>query len=222
MEELLEPPQYPARCVFVNYTARGRVAWAISNNNYRAVPVDDDAGEVDRGMQVLLSPNLNRVLAVAGNDALRETATVERALVDGSLLVTVRGECRVVLSSRELGGQPPEANSLVQLDSSGVFALRDLGCGAADEFAVREVPSVTLEDIGGLDREVRFVQDMILLHTRPEAAVFGLENFDPPRGQDGLGQDSVCPGGLQPSGGGGWETARPLAVRVSINAENLY
>jgi proteasome-associated ATPase len=179
MEELLEPPYYPARCVFVNDTVRGREAWVISNNNYRAVLVDDEVGELEPGMQVLLSSNLNRVLAIAlGVPAFGETATVERTLGDGSLLVTVRGESRVVLCSHELRGQTPEANALVQLDSSGVFALRDLGGAAADEFAFHEVPSVTFADIGGLDKEIRFVRDMILLQTRPEAKLFGLQSFN--------------------------------------------
>ncbi len=168
IEELLAPPYFPARILAVDATMRGREAYVTCNGQSRMVTVDEDVPDLEIGAEVLLSQTMNRVVALAPASAPRygETALLERVLDSGSLLVSVRGETRTVVASRELRNNPPKIGASVQMDPTGIIAQRELSGSGADEYVISEPPEVCFDDIGGLDDEIQRVREVILLHTR--------------------------------------------------------
>jgi len=168
INDLVAPPFFPARCLAVAETPRGREAYVICNGQSRMVLVDEDVPAFEIGTEVLLSQTMNRVLAItpASPPNYGETALLERVLDNGSLLVSSRGESRTVVASRELRAHPPKAGASVQLDPGGVIAEREVCGSETDEYLVTTVPTVTFDDIGGLDDEIRRIRELILLHTQ--------------------------------------------------------
>jgi proteasome-associated ATPase len=168
IEELLAPPYFPARCLAFADTKRGREAYVVSNGQCRMVTVDEGVGPLDIGTEVLLSQNLNRAIALgpAPGALYGETASLERVLPHGNLLVSFRGETRTVIAAAGLRNRPPQNGALLQLDPSGIFAQYEVPGSTAEEYLIGGPPQVTFADIGGLDAEIQRIQELILLHTR--------------------------------------------------------
>ncbi len=168
IEDLVAPPFFLARCLAITETSRGTEACVTVNGQSRMVLVDQECDwtEMSVGKEVLLSQNLNRVLAVSPKSPLYgETAVLDRVAEDGSFLVSLRGEIRTVVPASSLRGQPPRKGSLLQLDATSTFALSAIPGSSGEEYLIQETPAVSFADIGGLDPEIRRIEDLILLHS---------------------------------------------------------
>jgi ATP-dependent 26S proteasome regulatory subunit len=170
IEELSAPPYFAARCYSVAESERGVEAWVSFGGQVRVVPVDQKVPResLSTGDDVLLSSTLNRVLAaVPGVMPVHgETAVLERA-ASGGLLVNVRGDVRTVIPVKTLLNQPLQKGDLIQLDSSGMFALGVVPGSTGEEYLVQDASSLaSFDHIGGLDAEIRRIKDLILLQAR--------------------------------------------------------
>lgn len=171
-EEIMQPPHFAARCLAITETDRGLEAYVVFGGQTRRVPVDEqiEPGSISAGDEVLLSPNLNRVLGTPRTalPLYGDTAVLERELAKGELLVSVRGETRTVVPTRRLRDQTMHKGDLIQLDSSGFFAMGVVPGSSGDEYLVQSNTAglASFDDIGGLDSEIRQIKDVILLHAR--------------------------------------------------------
>ena len=172
IDELSAPPHFPARCLALTETERGLEAYVTFGGQVRMVHVDErvEPGSVSPGDEVLLSSTLNCVLATlpAALPLYGDTAVLERVVPAGGLLVSVRGETRTVIPMSHLQDQMINKGDIIQLDSSGVFAIGVVPGSTGEEYFVQgnSAALASFDSIGGLDSEIKRIKDLILLHAR--------------------------------------------------------
>jgi proteasome-associated ATPase len=171
VETIMEPPYFPARCLGITETERGVEAYIAFGGQTRMVPVDEQIkGTILAGDEVLLSSNLHRVVGTPRIPLplYGDTAVLERVIPEGGLLVSVKGESRTVVPTRQVRDQTIQKGDLIQLDPSGIFGLGVVPGSTGDEYLVQSNPAglASFDDIGGLDAEIKQIKDLILLHAR--------------------------------------------------------
>ena len=182
IEALLAHPHFAARCLALTQTQRGLEAYVSFGGQVRRVLVDEGIEEeLSPGDEVLLSGTLNQVLARSeAPQIFGETAMLERELPGGTLLVSVGGDCRTVIPTKQLQDEHAlHKGDQVQLDSSGVFAIGVVPATTGVEYLVKDnleaLPS--FDDIGGLEIPKQQVKDLILLHQHADV----MEQYGMPR-----------------------------------------
>lgn len=172
-ERLTAPPWFPA--VFLGTVESGsfQLALVAHGQSRRVVSVVEeiDLSALATGDDVLLGPEMNLLVARGGaaGAATGETATFDRTLADGRVVVRLReAEC-VGVPARELDPAALRSGHLVRFDRvTGVVHERIKSADGSHLF-LEETPEDTIDRIGGLDDAFGLLTRQIQLTlTHPE------------------------------------------------------
>ena len=144
-------------------------------NERRVVQLGEglEANDLSVGDEVFLSHERNFVVArscslghVAG-----EIATYSRTLADGRLVLRSRDEEVIVLPNKSLQGAVLKQGDGVRFSRSAGIAFEKVEQARGESYFLEATPTDTFRDIGGLDREIEQIKQMITLHKlHPEKA----------------------------------------------------
>ena len=178
LQELLNPPFFPARYLSAVTTQAGEFAKLALDGTHRVVAFANDLGPRDLsvGDEVLLCHERNAVIAKAPNPGPEtgETAALVRRTEDGRLVLTDRDTEVVVSVSGQLAPESLRPGDLILWDRDALIALSRLEPG--NELGYEDVDDSPPQQLGGLDqvREkvlARFVFSIIHPHLAREYRV---------------------------------------------------
>lgn len=162
LEKLTGPPSSFA--VFLGSRDGKTADVSLGGRKFRvAVHPDIDLASLTVGQEVLLNEAMNLV-GVRDAEPHGEVMTVKEVLDDDRLLVLGNAdEERVVAVSGYLRGDLLRVGDLVRVDLKSELALERMRRPEVDELILEEIPEVTYDDIGGLDRQIEAIQDAVEL-----------------------------------------------------------
>jgi proteasome-associated ATPase len=122
-----------------------------------------DVSDLVVGQEVLLNEAMNLV-GVRGVEPQGEVVTIKEVLDDDRLLVIGHADDeRVVAVSGFMGAERLRVGDLVRVDQKSGLVLERMKRPEVEELILEEIPDVTYEDIGGLDRQIEAIQDAVEL-----------------------------------------------------------
>jgi proteasome-associated ATPase len=134
-----------------------------------------------KGQEVMLNEALN-VVQICGYESQGEVVALKELLDGNRAIVLLRAdEERVVQLSDQIRATPLRAGDTVLMDSRSGYLLERLPRPEVDELILEEVPEITYEAIGGLDRQIEELRDAVelpFLH----ANLFAEHKLTPPKG----------------------------------------
>lgn len=175
VDKVMAPPWYPAVLLESTLTEKGEVA-VIAQGSLRSLvqfgPAVD--GSLLRcGDEVLLSGERNFVVGTPLYPLMEtgETALFDRYTADGRLVLQIRDEEFVVRAADRLSKTELSRGDLVRWNRNMLLAFEKLEGKKGDELFLEETPKESFDQIGGLDRQIRTLQQAIRLHWQhPEIA----------------------------------------------------
>jgi proteasome-associated ATPase len=125
---------------------------------------DIDASTLERGSEVVLNDSLNVVLARSA-ESTGDVVSLKEVLEDGvRAIVTGRSDDDHVCElSDALRGVHLRAGDLLRLDSRSGLLLERLAQPEVEHLLLEEVPDISYDDIGGLDRQIEAIADAVEL-----------------------------------------------------------
>jgi proteasome-associated ATPase len=125
---------------------------------------DIDAATLERGSEVVLNDSLNVVLARSA-ESTGDVVSLKEVLEDGvRAIVTGRSDDDHVCElSDALRGVHLRAGDLLRLDSRSGLLLERLAQPEVEHLLLEEVPDISYDDIGGLDRQIEAIADAVEL-----------------------------------------------------------
>jgi proteasome-associated ATPase len=174
IEKLEAPPWHAARFIGTTSSAQGPAAIVVHGSNRLVVGATHGVSidELSAGDEVLLSDRLNVIMAASDRRArgAGEIASVDRVTEDGRLVITARGEPLIVDAAASLEGEVKRGDQ-VRWDRQAGMAFERIELSDGGHLFLEETPVDTFDDIGGLDREINEVKQVIRIHfERPELA----------------------------------------------------
>ena len=116
-----------------------------------------------RGQEVVLNESLNVVLA-RSPEVSGEVVTLKESFEDGRAIIVGRAdEERVVEIADSLRGVRLRAGDSVMMDSRTGLLLEKLPRPEVEDLILEEVPDISYEDVGGLDRQIEAITDAVEL-----------------------------------------------------------
>lgn len=168
IDTLTAPPWHPAVFLRPYHREGGCGALVAAGSGWRLVNVADgvDAASLERGDPVMLSSEMNVILAQGPADLRRtgETAPFERYTGDGRLVLRAREEEMIVDASKALAGVELRNGDVVRYDRNAWLAMERIERAEGSHLFLEETPDVTFDQIGGLDRQLAALQRSIRLH----------------------------------------------------------
>jgi proteasome-associated ATPase len=162
VDKLTQPPS--AYATFLQANPDGTVDVFASGRKMKVSlhPAIDPATLV-RGQEVVLNESLNVVLA-GERERSGEVVTLKELLSEDRAVVMGRAdEERVCELSAFLIGEKLRPGDSLLMDSRTGLLLERLPRPEVEELILEEVPDVTYEDIGGLDRQIEDIRDAVEL-----------------------------------------------------------
>ncbi len=154
LQELLNPPFFPARYLGPVTTHAGEYANLIQNGTQRVVAFGNDLGpgDVSPGDEVLLCHERNAVIAKTPGpgQAIGETAALARCTDDGRLVLADRDTEVVVSVSAQLDPESLRPGDLILWDRDARIALSHLEAG--NELGYEDIDDSAPQQLGGLDQ----------------------------------------------------------------------
>jgi proteasome-associated ATPase len=182
VEKLSQPPA--SYGVFLEYFEEENTADVFTNGRKLRVNIgpDLDPKEFERGKEVMLNEALN-IIKVGRFDQQGEVVTLKEVMEGrGRALVIARtDEERVVELAQSLQGERLRAGDSLLLDPKSGHALEKLPKPEVEELILEEVPDISYEDIGGLDRQIEEIRDAVELPYL-HGDLFREHQLDPPKG----------------------------------------
>jgi proteasome-associated ATPase len=163
VEKLTQPPA--AYGVFVGVNDDETVDVISSGRKMKvAVHPDITLADLRHGQEVTLNESF-AVIGVRGVDRSGEVAMVKDVLDDGERVIVVgRGDDeRVGILSGALRADRVRVGDSVLIDPRSSMVLELLPKPEVEELALEEVPDISYNDIGGLDRQIEEIQDAVEL-----------------------------------------------------------
>ncbi len=163
VEKLTQPPS--AYGVFVGSNEDDTVDIVTSGRKMRvALHPDLEPSELKPGQEVVLNESFSVILA-RSPDLSGEVVTVKEVMEDGKrvLIVGRADEERVAEIAGELVGARLRSGDSVLFDARTNLLLEKLPRPEVEELVLEEVPDVTYEDVGGLDRQIEEITDAVEL-----------------------------------------------------------
>jgi proteasome-associated ATPase len=163
VEKLTQPPA--AYGVFVGVNDDETVDVISSGRKMKvAVHPDITLADLRHGQEVTLNESF-AVIGVRGVDRSGEVAMVKDVLDDGERVIVVgRGDDeRVGILSGALRADRIRVGDSVLIDPRSSMVLELLPKPEVEELALEEVPDISYNDIGGLDRQIEEIQDAVEL-----------------------------------------------------------
>ena len=183
---LSAPPLYPATFLEHRMIGEKETALVCYENSRRFVNIADelDGTAVKPGDQILLSGDLNLMVDRVTCALLDggETASFERYTGDGRLVLNRRDEEVIASASGSLRGVTLKRGDKVRFNPAAGVAFEKIERSSGDGYFLEAIPKTTFADIGGLDKTVEDLKNVVLLHllhgdlarlygVRPEKAV---------------------------------------------------
>ena len=121
-------------------------------------------GSLQPGQEVVLNDSMSIVMART-HDTSGEVVTVKEVLAGGQrALVVGRGdEERVAELADDLVGSGLHSGDLVMLDPRSRILLEVLPRPEVEDLVLEEIPEVSYDDVGGLDRQIEQIVDAVEL-----------------------------------------------------------
>ncbi|NNN15105.1 MAG: proteasome ATPase [Acidimicrobiaceae bacterium] len=163
VEKLTQPPS--AYGVFVGVNDDDTVDIYSSGRKMRvAVHPDLEVDKLEAGQEVVLNESFSVILA-RRPDLSGEVVTVRNVMEDGHRVLVVgrADEERVAEMAGALVGQKLRSGDSVLFDPRTNLLLEKLPRPEVDELVLEEVPDVTYDDVGGLDRQIEEITDAVEL-----------------------------------------------------------
>lgn len=123
-----------------------------------------DPRSLQRGQEVVLNETLNVILA-RGPEHSGEVVTLKEVLDGGTRAVVIgrADEERVCELAESLVGTRLRAGDSILMDPRTQLLLERLPRPEVEELILEEVPDVSYEDVGGLDRQIEAIVDAVEL-----------------------------------------------------------
>ncbi len=180
LEKLSSPPS--SFGVFLGSSDGTTADVYVAGRKYRVGALPEiDVSSLVVGQEVLLNEALN-IVGVRGPEVQGEVVTVKEVLDDDRLLVLGNAdEERVVSLSGYMRSERLRVGDVVRVDQKSGLVLERMKRPEVEELILEEVPDVTYDDIGGLDRQIEAIQDAVELpFLYPE--LFSQYNLPAPKG----------------------------------------
>jgi proteasome-associated ATPase len=180
VEKLTRPPATFG--VFLDRNEDGSVDVFTAGRKMRVnVDPELDAGTLRRGAEVILNEALN-VVEVLGQDQVGEVVTIKEVLADDRAIVIGRGDEEMVgLISGRLREEVVRAGDALLYDPRSGQLLERLPKEQVEELVLEEIPDITYEDIGGLEKQIEAIRDAVELPFL-YAELFHEHQLKPPKG----------------------------------------
>ena len=163
VEKLSQPPS--GYGVFLGENTDGTVDVQSSGRKLRVTLHPElDSRSLRKGQEVLLNESLNVILARSG-EKTGEIVTLKEILADGKRAL-VKGRTdqeRVVDISDDLQGLPMAPGTLLLCANNTDLLIESIPKPDFEDHVLVEVPTVTYNDIGGLDEQISQITDAIEL-----------------------------------------------------------
>jgi proteasome-associated ATPase len=163
VEKLTQPPS--AYGVVLGTNDDGSVDVLTNSRKMRvSLHPDIDVHTLERGSEVVLNESLNVVLA-RGAESTGEVVSLKEVLDDGiRAIVTGRGDDdRVCELADALRGMHLRSGDLLRLDTRSGLLLERLAQPEVEHLLLEEVPDISYDDIGGLDKQIEAIADAVEL-----------------------------------------------------------
>ena len=163
VEKLTQPPS--AYGVVLGINDDGSVDVLTNSRKMRvSLHPDIDLHTLERGSEVVLNESLNVVLA-RGAEPTGEVVSLKEVLDDGiRAIVTGRGDDdRVCELADALRGMHLRSGDLLRLDTRSGLLLERLAQPEVEHLLLEEVPDISYDDIGGLDKQIEAIADAVEL-----------------------------------------------------------
>jgi len=165
-EEVAKLTQPPAAYGIVLGTNDDGTVDVLTNSRKMRVALhpEIDSTLLERGSEVVLNDSLNVVMARSA-ESTGDVVSLKEVLEDGvRAIVTGRGDDdRVCELSDALRGVHLRAGDLLRLDSRSGLLLERLAQPEVEHLLLEEVPDISYDDIGGLDRQIEAIADAVEL-----------------------------------------------------------
>ena len=162
VEKLSQPPSAYGTVVQLNDDGTADVH---SGGRKMRVAVNQEAAEgLCPGQEVVLNEAMSVVMA-RRHEATGEVVTIKEVMAGGRRAVIVgRGdEERVVELAADLVGIGMHSGDSAMLDPKAGLLLERLPRPEVQDLVLEEIPDVTYEDVGGLDRQIELIVDAVEL-----------------------------------------------------------
>jgi proteasome-associated ATPase len=134
-----------------------------------------------KGVEVILNEALN-VVEVLEQDTQGEVVTVKEHLADERVIAIGRGdESHVATLSEELRDVTIRVGDALLYDPRSGYVLEKLPKQEIEELVLEEIPDISYEDIGGLERQIEEIRDAVELPFL-YAELFLEHQLKPPKG----------------------------------------
>jgi len=163
VEKLTQPPS--AYGIVLGTNDDGTVDVLTNSRKMRvSLHPEIDLHSLERGSEVVLNESLNVVMA-RGAEATGEVVSLKEVLEDGvRAIVTGRGDDdRVCELADALRGVHLRSGDLLRLDARSGLLLERLAQPEVEHLLLEEVPDISYDDIGGLDRQIEAIADAVEL-----------------------------------------------------------
>jgi len=122
-----------------------------------------DGKTLRKGQELILNEALN-VIDVSDFDVQGEVVRLKDLLEKGRAIISLRtDEERVAELAEPLQGEKLSVGDHLLFDPRSGYVLEKLPKAEVEDLILEEVPNVTYDDIGGLDRQIEMIKDAIEL-----------------------------------------------------------
>jgi len=180
VDKLTAPPSTFA--VFYSANADGTVNVSLGGRKLRvnlhpSIPKDI----LQRGQEVILNEGLN-VIEVRGYDPQGEIAHLKQLLENGRAIISLHmDDERVVELSDSLDPEALSVGDHLLFEPRSGYVIEKLPKTDMEELVIEEVPDITYDQIGGLEKELEQIKDAVELpFLYPE--LFAEHRLSPPKG----------------------------------------
>ena len=175
VEKVMSPPWYPATLLDRTLTERGEVALIAQGKMRSLVEFGPgvNGGDLHCGDEVLISRESNFIIATPLYPLIEtgEIAVFDRYSGAERLVLQQNNEEFVVASTEKLRQTELRRGDLVRWDPNMLLAFEKLEDKAAEDLFLEGTPKESFADIGGLDQQIRNLQQALRLHLKhPEVA----------------------------------------------------
>ena len=161
LEKLRQPPAEYATVLAVNED--DTVDVYCRGRKMRVTASLKEVGPIWRGMEVLLNESLN-IVAARDVETTGEIVSLQEMLPDGRAVVEGRADdVRVVEIAEHLGDSAFHAGDTLLLDVYSSLVIERLPRPEVEDLLLLEVPDVSYEDVGGLEKQIEMIVDAVEL-----------------------------------------------------------
>ncbi len=180
VEKLSQPPA--SFGVYLASNDDGSVDVFTAGRKMRVnVSPDLDSKRFRKGVEVILNEAMN-VVEVLDPDRQGEVVKVKEHLGEDRVVVVGRGDEELVaVLSQALRGETVRAGDPLLYDPRSGMALERLPKEEVEELVLEEIPTVSYEDIGGLEGQIEAIRDAVELPFL-YSELFHEHELEPPKG----------------------------------------